>query len=447
MADISFICKRTAVSTKAVQPGKFHQLSVFDRAMESNHIRMVYYYRSQIDREPGEMTKILRERFAEMLTSYPIVTGRLHRNEKGHWMIKCNDAGVRMVEARAKGSVEEWLENVDSEKELKLAHWEEMFHRPYFWSTFYVQLTEFEEGGLAVGLSCTHLLADPISATVFVKAWADISLTGKMVKPPLFHPLPPRRPSNGDQNHNHHTQAVNFHKSSTNDSTTPNPVQHSTITLEFSDRMVRVCIAMAQSISSAPNEPSPSPFEALAGLFWVCVSRVKGKKNGLIDMSICSDMRKVLNLDQGFFGNCMVYSKVNGEGLRQVTLSKAAMAIRNVLEKIDIEAINDLIESLERKDDQTLSQINSHDLICAKLDHMDPYMAIFERGMELMRVSYYIKPVSENGQVLILPAPKGGDGPFSRMVMVTLAKDEVSKLCEDCHILHFSPTIRMGAKK
>ncbi|KAK6912661.1 hypothetical protein RJ641_022262 [Dillenia turbinata] len=80
-------------------------------------------------------------------------------------MIKCND----VVEARVKGSVKEWLENVDSGMELKLAHWEEMFHRPYFWSTFYMQLTEFEEGGLAVGLSCTYLVADPISATVFLK--------------------------------------------------------------------------------------------------------------------------------------------------------------------------------------------------------------------------------------------------------------------------------------
>jgi hypothetical protein len=55
-------------------------------------------------------------------------------------MIKCNDAGVRMVEARIKGSVEDWLKSVDREKERMLAHWEEMYHKPYFWSTFYVQV-------------------------------------------------------------------------------------------------------------------------------------------------------------------------------------------------------------------------------------------------------------------------------------------------------------------
>lgn len=35
-------------------------------------------------------------------------------------MIKCNDAGVRAVEATAKGSVEDWLKRVDREKELML---------------------------------------------------------------------------------------------------------------------------------------------------------------------------------------------------------------------------------------------------------------------------------------------------------------------------------------
>ncbi|KAK6927469.1 hypothetical protein RJ641_006060 [Dillenia turbinata] len=121
---------------------------------------------------------------------------------------------------------------------------------------------------------------------MFLKAWADISLT------------------------------VDFHKSSANNSTTQSPVQHSTIILEFLE-------SHGSGLHCNGPIQSPSPFEALAGLFW-----------------------KLLNLDQGFFRNCMVYNKVNGEGLSEVKLSKAAMAIRNVLEKIDIEAINDQIESI-----------------------------------------------------------------------------------------------------
>jgi hypothetical protein len=36
--------------------------------------------------------------------------------------------------------VEEWLRNVDREKELELVYWEDMLEKPYYWSTFYVQV-------------------------------------------------------------------------------------------------------------------------------------------------------------------------------------------------------------------------------------------------------------------------------------------------------------------
>lgn len=139
-SEVTYICKRTVVSTKPVQPGKYYHLSVLDRLMENNHLRIVYYYRSKGGSKSGELTKKLRESMSEVLTCFPIVTGRLQKNPEGQWMIKCNDAGVRTVEARARGSVDDWLRNVNREKELKLVHWEDMYHKPYFWSTFYVQV-------------------------------------------------------------------------------------------------------------------------------------------------------------------------------------------------------------------------------------------------------------------------------------------------------------------
>ncbi|XP_073050952.1 uncharacterized protein [Primulina eburnea] len=117
-------------------------------------------------RKVGVRTMMLRELISEMLTSFPVVVGRLLKSPEGLWMVKCNDAGLRMLEARARMTLNEWLRNVDREKELKLVHWEEMFHKPYFWSTFYVQITEFGTGGLAIDLSCTHLLSDPKCATM-----------------------------------------------------------------------------------------------------------------------------------------------------------------------------------------------------------------------------------------------------------------------------------------
>ncbi|XP_061356257.1 protein ECERIFERUM 26 [Gastrolobium bilobum] len=438
--EVSYICKRTVVSTKPVQPGKYSPLSVLDRYMENNHIRMVFYYQTSGEVELGEMTKKLRETLSEMLTHFPIVTGRLIRDDKGHWKIKCNDAGVRMMEAKAKGSVEGWLTSVHREKELKLVYWEDMLPNPYYWSTFYVQLTEFEEGGLAIGLSCAHLLADSICATNFIKAWADISLGNKMIVPPIFHPLPPRRLGNTKPNHHPYMELIHHYKSKIEKPISIKEAKYATISLGFSDTMVQDCMSMA---AQPTGSFSPTPFEALAGLFWVTLSKVKGLRNGLVDMSICLDVRKVLGLDYGFFGNCMLYNEVHAEGnIGENKLPQAARAIRDVVDKMDVEGIMDLIEWFEHNDINSPAMMNGNDLVFTSLEGVDPYLALFQDWFKPIRVSYYIEPVLGEGQFLILPAPPG-EGPLSRVVMVTLREEEAIKLREDDLISQFSPTILM----
>lgn len=140
MAEVSLICKRTVISTKAVEPRKVIPLSVLDRIMENNYLQLVFYYKFPTERKPGELTKKLRESMSETLSAFPKVIGRLTKGTDGNWTIKCNDAGLRMVEARVDTTVEDWLKNVDREKELKLVHWDDMLHNPYFWSIFYVQV-------------------------------------------------------------------------------------------------------------------------------------------------------------------------------------------------------------------------------------------------------------------------------------------------------------------
>ncbi|KAJ8773606.1 hypothetical protein K2173_005852 [Erythroxylum novogranatense] len=439
MAEITYICKRTVVSTKPVLREKSYIPSVLDRVMEQSHLNILYYFEIPNRGDVGEMTKRLSQSLSELLTYFPVVTGRLIKNKEGHWTIKCNDAGVRVVEANAKGSVQEWLKLVDREMELKLVCWEEMFHKPYFWSTFYVQLTEFEEGGLAIGLSCFHLLADLTCASIFIKAWFDITLSGKMLDPPLFSTLPRRRPDNCP-NHKPYTDLIDHYKSSIQKSHLLADTKYATVTLSFSDPMVRACMAEA----SGPNHTSPSPFDALSGLLWCCTSEVKGLRNELIDMSICVDLRKILGLDKEFFGNCMVCNKVQTMSLKENKLSDAAKAIGEAVANMDIDGIMDLIEWLEGNDCHSSPLMNSFNLICTSLETVNPYLAMFEEGYNPTRVSYSCEPVVGLGQVMILPSPPG-EGPLSRVVMVTLPEDEIVKVCEDDMILRFSPTFLMGA--
>ncbi|PIN13572.1 hypothetical protein CDL12_13807 [Handroanthus impetiginosus] len=439
MAEISIICKRTVVSTKPVVPRKFNLLSVLDRVMEGNHLRMAFYYDFPTRRRPGELTKKLRESMSEMLSDFPVVIGRLVRNPEGRWTVKCNDAGLRMVEARAKGTVNEWLKNVDREKEMKLIHWEEMFHKPYFWSTFYVQITEFENGGLAIGLSCSHLLSDPTSATIVIKAWADTTLKGEIVSPPLFNPLP--SPKEGNKNTNN---LISHYKSVIQNSPQISDTKRTTIALQFNQQMVRSCISMAATPNAQDHELMP--FEALAALFWTRISKLKGRKSSLVDMSICLDMRKVLGLDKGFFGNCMVYKMVQGDGLDENEVSKAAGFIKEAVSRMESDEVMDLIDWLEQENCENPPLMNGSHLICVSLENGDAYSAVFEENWSLVRVSYYIEPAVGPGQIVIGPSP-GIDGPDGRVVAVTLPEDEAEKLLEDEVIRKFAPTVLLGLNK
>lgn len=98
---------------------------------------------------------------------------------------------------------------------------------------------------------------------------------------------------------------------------------------------------------TAPNgheqELKLTPFEALSALFWTSISKAKGIKGSLIDMSVSLDTRQKVRLDERFFGNCIVYNKVKGDGLNENEVSKAAATIKEVVSQMDKDRVMDLI--------------------------------------------------------------------------------------------------------
>ncbi|KAK4393233.1 hypothetical protein Sango_1794100 [Sesamum angolense] len=136
--------------------------------------------------------------------------------------------------------------------------------------------------------------------------------------------------------------------------------------------MVKSCIAMARATNAHNCQPSLTPFEALPALH---ISKVKGMKSALVDMSLCVDVNKVLCLEKGFFGNCMVYNRVLGDGIQENELSKAGGVIKEAFTKTNADSCS----------------------------------AIFEENSSPHRVSYYIQPAVGAGRIIILPSP-GGDG-------------------------------------
>ncbi|KAL0382800.1 UNVERIFIED_CONTAM: protein ECERIFERUM 26-like [Sesamum calycinum] len=81
-------------------------------AMKLHYIRGVYYFGSQAFE--GLTTLVIKEPMFTWLNKYPEVCGRFRRTETGRAYLKCNDCGVRFVEAKCDKTLDEWLEMKDA---------------------------------------------------------------------------------------------------------------------------------------------------------------------------------------------------------------------------------------------------------------------------------------------------------------------------------------------
>ncbi|ERM97081.1 hypothetical protein AMTR_s00122p00127100 [Amborella trichopoda] len=452
---ISICSKRTIVSAYVTPPGKIFLLSPLDRIMELHNIRAVYYYRFGGEDEALVLVNKLKESLSMLLSSFPVMTGRLVRGETGSWWVKLIDTGVRLVEGRVNMTIDEWLTVVNRDAELKLAHWEDMRVDMYFWSTFYVQLTVFEGGGLALGFSCSHLLSDAICAAQFVKKWAETHLKQISIYPPTHLSLTPITGAvsssflNDSPCVKHYESAAKAHTEQGRSQGLRDPIAaHSTVTFHFSNEMVQKCIRDAQWGSL--NGLQPTPFEALTALFWVACSRVKGQET-LVDLSLCLNMRSTLGLGDEFFGNAMVFTIMDPHNMnikkemKEGELGYLTRILQEAVNKIGEEEAMHLLRWVESKREGEGGKkqyepfpVYGPGLVCANLEELPLYEVVFGNGLEPVRVSLYVEPVAGEGEILILPSPEGG---LARNVSVTLPKDQALKLSKEPLIFSFNSMI------
>ncbi|KAG6644457.1 protein ECERIFERUM 2-like [Carya illinoinensis] len=160
---------------------KVHELTHMDLAMKLHYIQGVYFFR----REAVEGLSILdlKEPMFQCLDHYFTVSGRVRRSETGRPFIKCNDSGVRIVEADCDTSIEEFLAMKYHCFHGSLVYNQVLGPDLAFSPLVIIQFTRFKCGGMSLGLSWAHVLGDAFSASAFINMWGQI-LSG--------HEMPPK---------------------------------------------------------------------------------------------------------------------------------------------------------------------------------------------------------------------------------------------------------------
>lgn len=93
-------------------PGLISEPANIDLAMKLHYIRGIYYFRSQAFEDLT--TLAIKEPMFTWLNKYPVTCGRFTRAESGRAHIKCNDCGVRFIEAKCDKTLDEWLDMEDN---------------------------------------------------------------------------------------------------------------------------------------------------------------------------------------------------------------------------------------------------------------------------------------------------------------------------------------------
>lgn len=150
----------------------------------------------------------LRDGLERALVHFFPLAGRFAVDDDGRLEVDCNDAGVDFVEAIAHVSFIDLQANGFQYRNLfwKLARRTELLrsdfvHRPIL----SVQLTKFQDGGLSIGISLSHTVADAQSFYDFVKSWSELcrgvpmTVAPEHIRPALkLESLFPQEPSFDD---------------------------------------------------------------------------------------------------------------------------------------------------------------------------------------------------------------------------------------------------------
>lgn len=156
-----------------------YELADADLAFKLHYLRGVYYYAAG-GAARAVTTKVLKDPMFPWLDAYFPVAGRVRRAEEADGAgrrrpyIKCNDCGVRIVEAKCDRAMDEWLQDDAPDRLRQLCYDKVLGPELVFSPLLYVQVTNFKCGGLALGFSWAHLIGDVASAATCFNTWAQI---------------------------------------------------------------------------------------------------------------------------------------------------------------------------------------------------------------------------------------------------------------------------------
>ncbi|KAL5542636.1 hypothetical protein UlMin_010346 [Ulmus minor] len=316
---------------------KTFKLSLLDQMTPDLYIPLSLFYPFSSTELPHlqEATEIaakrslhLRKSLSETLTHFYPFAGRIKNNLE----IECNDEGAQFIEAQVNCSISEILKQPDSETIKQFLPIEtDLKHAVINGCLLVIQVSHFEDGGIALGLSVSHKITDASTLSMLINSWATTCLgSGQSLVPKfgaefLFPPL-------------------SDSKSTSSDIFAAELVEEKCTTRRFVFDAEK--IALLRSKSASEIVKNPTRVEAISALIWKCAMQASRSNSGVHRPSVCFQSMNIRprvapplpknfagNFVAGYFATNKEEDKIRESDHLQSLVTKFRKGIKEVEEK------------------------------------------------------------------------------------------------------------------
>lgn len=382
-------------------------LNNMDLAMKLHYITGVYLFDK--DAAQGLRIRDLKRPMFNWLELYHPVAGRIRRAEdedgRRRPFIKCNDSGVRIVEAKCTKTLREWLSSAGGSFD-PLAYDHVLGPDLGFSPLVFVQFTWFKCGGISIGLSWSHILGDVFSATDFMNTWGKILANDQA---PSMHLAIPCTERNGKTFSSlakvpysiKMVDPVGDHWQTTNNCRMQIHSFH--FTAKHLNRLLSKASETSRDCNSLANLQM-KPFEVISAVIWKSLAKIRAESEPKI-VTICKkDSSSSRDISSVSLSNSQVISTVEAADLK---VSDADLVELANLIAGKQEDERSLIEELIMESDHCQKGQSDYIIYGAKLTFVDlEGSKIYDlelNGHKPLFANYSLNGVGEEGAVVVLP--------------------------------------------
>ncbi|XVF43803.1 hypothetical protein PTKIN_Ptkin02bG0069900 [Pterospermum kingtungense] len=368
--------------TEAIKPSsptpinlKNFKLSLLDQITPATYIPLIFWYSAEgaaVDHisVAKERSRRLKKSLSETLTRFYPFAGRISNS-----VIECNDKGVDYIEATANCPLQDILKQPNCEELGKFLPVQVESSEAATGRILLVKVTFFQCGGMAIGVSLSHKIADLSTLGNFMNSWAATSRGSGPVVFPVFG------------------CAASF--------LPPTDLSFTMPSMEFKSQkatMRRLVfdaskISMLKARSASASVPQPTRVEVVSAFIWKCL--IAASTSHLGGFTKPSVLRQVVNLRNrlkpplpqnsvGYLVSYFTVQTVDGETELQGLVKQLRNGIRefsgNYVKKLQgSEAISTIFEAA--KEVGNLSKREDIDFFnCLSWCRFDIYEADFGWG-------------------------------------------------------------------